>query len=659
MILAKDIFQWMVYFRSNLKKLVLVESPAKAKTIQSYLGPEYNVIATGGHILDLPKLELGVNIQDEFKIQKQVIPKATKRIPLLVKEINSSSTIYVATDPDREGEAIAFDLLSLAKNKNQAKWFRTGFQEITKSAVQAKIDNPDTFNTDLARSQETRRVLDRLFGYLISPVLWKKIQSGLSAGRVQSVLLRWICEREEEILKFKPETYFEINAIHSLVSSFNSKINSKNESDSQRNEKSRNKNKSKTKEEIIDNSNKLNFSYIFEKDNKKFPEQLFSKWKIVKPLESLQWDVEEVFIVKDIRVEESQEYPKPAFQTSTLQEFCANRFHFPPKKTMKIAQTLFEGIDIGNGKREGLITYPRTDSYRLSQKSIKQGQDFIEAQYGKEYVGSYKSSKQNKIQDAHEAIRPSQTHLTPEDLKPFLSPDEWKVYEAIHRRFLSSLASARKGKKIKTILNGLNSLWERNDFQETFDGYKRIEAVRESKLSNIQFRLGQKVPISEFSIDVKDTQPPPAYTYASLIKKMEKTRVGRPSTYSQSIETLDERKYIFWEKRACFPTALGKKVNQFLVSSFGDFVLDDFTKNLEEDLDQIQLGNKKKVQVLQHFYNELRKRLDGIPKGKLLQEAKKSCPICHTGSVQTKRDRKGKTILYCSRFPDCDYGEYQ
>jgi DNA topoisomerase I len=626
----------MVYSHFKLKKLVLVESPAKAKTIQSYLGSEFYVIATGGHILDLPKLELGVNIQDDFKITKQIIPKALKKIPQLTKEIDSSSIIYVATDPDREGEAIAFDIRSLAKNLNKAKWYRTGFHEITKSAVLDKINSPDAFNDNLALSQETRRVLDRLFGYLISPVLWKKIQSGLSAGRVQSVLLRWICEREKEIQNFQAETFYEINAIHNLNGA--SQI------------------PSQTKE---DSHLKINFTYIFEKDNKIFPDQLFSKWKIEKPDDSINWSVDELFTVKERTSEDSLEYPKPAYQTSTLQEYCANRFHFPPKKTMSIAQKLFEGIDIGNGMREGLITYPRTDSNRLSQKSIKLAQELIAKLYGKEYVGSYRSTKQNKIQDAHEAIRPTQIGLMPDKLKSFLSPDEWKVYDSIHRRFLSSLAAARKGYKIKTILSGLDSLWERNDFQETFDGYRRLESSKEASSKLIQFKVGQKVSISEFSIELKETQGPSRYTYASLIKKMEKTRVGRPSTYSQSIETLNERKYILWEKRTCFPTDLGMKVNQFLVTSFGNFILDDFTKNLEEELDEIQLGNKNKTEVLKLFYKELRTKLDGIPKGKLLQEAKKTCPICKSGTVQNKRDRKGKTILFCSRYPECDYGEYQ
>jgi DNA topoisomerase-1 len=619
-----DIYLWMGYSLSKLKKLVLVESPAKAKTIQGYLGSDFKVVPTGGHLLDLPIHELGVDIQNDFKIQKIPIIRNQKRIPAIVKEIQACDSVYVATDPDREGEAIAFDIRNLGKLKKNQNWFRVGFHEITELSIREKILNPDEFNIQLAEAQETRRILDRLFGYLISPVLWKKLNSGLSAGRVQSVVLRWICEREESIQKFIPEKYFLCSAIHN-----------------------------DSKKDIC-----ISFQYIQPKDKFEIPAQLFKKLNLSVVEEDQKIEIKEKFKVESVTEKDSVEYPKPPFQTSTLQEYCSNIYHFPPKKTMKIAQTLFEGISLDSGKREGLITYPRTDSTRLSAKAISEGLKIIQEKYGKEFVGQYKSVSKGKVQDAHEAIRPTKFEITPDISKKYLSSDEQKVYESIYIRFLQSLANPRKGKKIKTILSGLDSKWEREDFEEKFPGFKKLEIQSKKNPPISLFKKGESVLIQNIEIAIKFTEPPSRYTYASIIQKMEKTGVGRPSTYVQAIETLNERNYIIWNKRVCEPTDIGIKVYQFLNLNFQSFIQDDFTKNLEIQLDEIQLGTQNKLSILKEFYDLLKNKINLVPKEKFILENQKKCPICNLGSVQTKRDRKGKKILYCSRYPECEYGEY-
>ncbi|WCL50570.1 type I DNA topoisomerase [Leptospira sp. GIMC2001] len=602
----------------------MVESPAKAKTIQSYLGNNFQVYATGGHIVDLPTYKLAVHVTKDFAIDKEIIPKKKKSVEAIIQKIQKADTIYVATDPDREGEAIAFDIKNLDPSLSAKKeWIRVGFREITEQTVQDKILNPDSFNDRIRQSQETRRILDRLFGYLVSPLLWKKIAQGLSAGRVQSVLLKWICEREKKILDFKPEEYFDIDALH------------------------------------LDKNNKLiKFSWLGGDIVSKPKVEFWKKLRIdpSKIDEKNSFPINDNFKIIDIQIKETSESPQSAFKTSTLQETAAKVLGFPPKKTMRLAQSLYEGIDLVGGKRTGLITYPRTDSTRISSKIVKSALSIIEAKLGKRYMGRESIAKSsNKIQDAHEAIRPTMLNLAPDDIKNSLSNDEFKLYDLIWKRFFASLSANRTGKKSTTKLEGLGENWKLEVFLELFDGYLRWYDRKSNDQVLPTWKIGDSVKIHEISIEVKFTEPPPRFNYASLIKKMESTGVGRPSTYSQSIEILSERKYIEWEKKFCKPTGLGSQVNLFLVQNFAEFLEDDFTKNLESDLDDIENGENSKSQVLEPFYQNLQTR---IKNQNLSPVSKNLCPICEQGFVQRKKDRKGKLIAYCSRYPECEYGEY-
>lgn len=633
--------------------LVLVESPAKAKTIQSYLGSEYKVLATGGHILDLPPSRLGVLVQDGFSIEKEPILRKTKQVRSLISAIRKSIKIYVATDPDREGEAIAFDLMGLDPDPSRKRqWIRMGFREITRDEILRKIGNPDSFSESVRLAQETRRVLDRLFGYLISPLLWKKIGSGLSAGRVQSVLLRWICEREEEIQNFQPQDYHKIRAIH--------------------------RPQSQSEISFVWAAPKLDpSSKDTPEPGKKFWQSLGDPSEIRKILSGerkLNRPVEEIFRVIEIEESQSTQYPPPPFKTSTLQEEAYRVLGFPPKKTMRIAQSLYEGVRLPDGSVQGLITYPRTDSVRVSEKFQAMGRDVIRNHFGAAYVGKPGKSidtkttggKGKKIQDAHEAIRPtivSQNLLTSwENFTRNLSSDEAKLLELVFKRFMASLTAPRVGITRKIFLNGMGEDWIRDEFQETFPGFTVWWKKKESPVFFLG-KKGSKVSIEEIQWELESTKPPARYTHGTLVKKMESQGVGRPSTYSPSIEILGERRYIVWEKKYCLPTPLGERVNVFLSQGFADLIRDDFTRHWESELDRVEAGELSKVDLLEPFYRELQDKISRGTKMVASQtpESAKSpdCPVCKQGWIRKKMDRKNRVLLYCSRFPECDYGEYQ
>lgn len=629
MILEKGIYRWMASSQPKLGSLVLVESPAKVKTIETYLGSEFRVLATGGHILDLPASRLAVDVNRDFAIEKEPIPRKTKQVALLKKTIAGYKKIYIATDPDREGEAIAYDLLSLGSKTKE--WIRVGFREITPEAVLAKIKSPDQFEDSIRVAQETRRILDRLFGYLVSPILWKRIQPGLSAGRVQSVLLRWICEREEDIRNFQPEEYIDIAVVH------------------------------------IDPRLETAFPFRWVKKKQKPDPILWKKLSSLAKVESLeeklsdkkkfQFSVEDKFTISSVEDKKSSQLPPPAFKTSSLQEEAYKSLGFSPKKTMSLAQKLYEGVDLPGGKRLGLITYPRTDSVRISPKYRKLGEEIILNLYGSSYIGkSFAPSKsKNKIQDAHEAIRPTDPHCNPDQLTIILSPDERKLYDLIYRRFMASLTAARLGIKKKILLEGWGEDWVREEFLETFPGFKIWYPSSKEKEKILSIPKEKKISIHQVELEAKSTEPPGRYNHASLVKKMESTGVGRPSTYSPSIEVLTKRNYIEWIQKKAHPTNLGEEVYSLLKLSFSEWIEDNFTKKMEESLDRIELGELGKLDVLKPFYQDLSKTIGNV--GKVIREIKK-CPSCMTGVVQKKRDKKGKILLYCSRFPECDYGEY-
>jgi DNA topoisomerase I len=621
--------------------LILVESPAKAKSIQSYLGDGYLVQATGGHIMDIPSTGLSVNVSKGFAIKKEVLPKKIKQVQLIKKSIQKFNKIIVATDPDREGEAIAFDILTLG-GESKKEWSRCGFQEITPHAVKEKIANPDSFRELTLQAQETRRILDRLFGYLISPELWKRIQGGTSAGRVQSVILRWICEREEEIRKFKPDKYLDIHAFEEKF-----KPDSENQSFQDRGFKwIRMKDIFSPGEMFWKAFEKLSKKPIAMKDSKKTAKEFYD-WK-------------NQFTVISSKDSASKQYPPPPFKTSSLQEFASIALGWNPKKTMRVAQTLYEGVNLEGGKPMGLITYPRTDSTRLSPSAVAKAFAIIEEKFGKKYIGSSsrspssKSGKQ-KIQDAHEAIRPTIIDGDPEKITRYLNSDESKLYNLIYQRFFASLTSAREGTKSEVILDGLGEHWKKEAFQESFPGFTVWHSKKEKSSPKLKYKEGEIVSIETISMEWKETEPPSRYTQGSLVKKMESKGVGRPSTYAPSIEVLSERKYIIWDKKYCIPTTLGEDVNSFLVGGFGDLIEDDFTKKMEEDLDLIEEGELTKLGLLSPFYEALQSK---IQQAHSVKKDAVTCPTCAKGLVRKKTDKKGKILLYCSRFPECEYGEY-
>ncbi|MCC5816589.1 MAG: type I DNA topoisomerase [Leptospira sp.] len=621
--------------------LILVESPAKAKSIQSYLGDAFLVQATGGHIMDIPSTGLSVNVSKGFAIKKEVLPRKYKQVQLLKKSIHKFNKIIVATDPDREGEAIAFDILELG-GESRKQWIRCGFQEITPNAVKEKIAKPDSFQELTLQAQETRRILDRLFGYLISPELWKRIQGGTSAGRVQSVILRWICEREQEIRNFKPDKYLDLHAFEERLQSGDGSP-------------------------IFQDGG---FKWIRKKDIFT-PGEVF--WKelekqSIKPIKTIKgknnnkefYDWKNQFIVLSSKETASKQYPPPPFKTSSLQEFASIALGWNPKKTMRVAQTLYEGVNLEGGKPMGLITYPRTDSTRLSPSAVTKAFAIIEEKFGKKYIGKnpgsakIKSGKQ-KIQDAHEAIRPTIIDTHPEKITNYLNADESKLYSLIHQRFFASLTSAREGTKSEVILDGLGEQWKKEAFQETFPGFTVWYSKKEKSSAKLEYKEGEIISIETISMEWKETEPPSRYTQGSLVKKMESKGVGRPSTYAPSIEVLSERKYIIWDKKFCIPTTLGEDVNSFLVGGFGDLIEDDFTKKMEEDLDRIEEGDLTKLGVLSPFYETLQAK---IKQAHFVKKDTAICPTCAKGVVRKKTDKKGKIILYCSRFPECEYGEY-
>lgn len=617
------------------KKLLIVESFTKAKTIQSFLGNSYHIIATGGHIMDLPKNQLGIQIHKGFALNKITLPGKLKYIQKIFQILSQVDTIFLATDPDREGEAIAFDIKELisqkikenAKFKIHPQWIRVGFREITREHVIEKLNHPDTFSKEMVESQMARRTIDRLFGYLISPILWEKIKSkNLSAGRVQSVLLNWICKREDEINQFKPEEYINIVPI--------------------------------TKEG-------WKLQRLVEKPTQPFSKGFIESWlklpnnPVWPPKTSKgQIPVDITFTLVEKKEGVQKKNPPPPFKTSTLQQKAYQELGWSPSKTMKIAQRLFEGVQIGN-KITGLITYPRTDSERINNTFANQILKFINQKLGEKFVGKPIFFNSNESTGAHEAIRITNINWDANFIKKYLTKDEFSLYNLIYLRTLASFTSPQIIEFLYQEYEGMHERWFYKQEREVFKGFMVWYGSGE-KVDSLNFR--QSINVSTLSWEKKKTQPPPRYTYGSLVQKMEKTGVGRPSTYAYAISVLSERGYVEWAKKTCKPTELGVRVNNFLKENFFELIDENFTANLEENLDLIETGKIQRIEFISKFYKELNEKIK-ISKLKPLQQwnlkNEKNCPICQVGTVKKKKDKKGKIILYCSRFPECDYGEYQ
>ncbi|PJI10193.1 MULTISPECIES: type I DNA topoisomerase [Clostridium] len=645
-------------------KLVIVESPAKAKTIGKYLGSSYVVEASMGHVRDLPKSTLGVDIENNYNPKYITIRGKGELLDKLRKAAKKCDKIYLATDPDREGEAISWHLSKVLKIDENEKC-RIEFNEITKNAIKNAIKNPRKLNLNLVDAQQARRVLDRLVGYKISPILWKKVKWGLSAGRVQSVALRMICSREKLIVDFKPEEYWSIEA--------NLYKNAK-------------KNKFTVKLTSF-KGKKLKISSKEENEN------------IIKDIKNGD------FKVQNIKKGTKNKNSLPPFTTSTLQQDANRKLNFSTKKTMSVAQQLYEGIDIKGHGTIGLITYMRTDSVRIAKEAQVSASEFISKEYGKEYVPSspkiYKSKK--NIQDAHEAIRPTSIELTPSSIKSSLKDDQYKLYNLIWSRFIASQMS-------NCILNTLSIEIKNGDYSFRasgsnikFEGFMKIY-----KYTTQEEEENEKIPelivgdiLKSESIDGKQhfTQPPARFTEASLVKTLEENGIGRPSTYAPIISTLIDRKYVKKEKRTIFPTELGNIVDNILSDYFKQIIDVEFTADMENKLDAVEAGKENWKKIVDEYFEPLKKAIDiaekevakitiedevtdikcdkcgrnmvikhgrfgdflacpGYPECKntkpIVEKLQVKCPKCG-GDVIVRRSKKGRRFYGCSNYPKCDF----
>ena len=604
-----------------IDKLVIVESPAKANTIKKFLGGSSKVVASMGHIRDLPKSKLGVDIEHDFEPEYINIRGKGTLINSLKKDAKEAKNIYLATDPDREGEAIAWHLAYiLGLDPKTAN--RVTFNEITSKAVKAGISNPRNIDLNLTDAQQARRVLDRIVGYKISPVLWKKVQKGLSAGRVQSVAVRLIVEREEEIENFIPEEYWNITLIAS------------------------------------DFPTKTQFECKFiGKDGKKL--ELHSKEDVDEVLKNLEGAK---YIVKEIKKGEKKRTPAPPFTTSTMQQEASRKLNFAIKKTMSVAQTLYEGVRLPEHGLTGLITYMRTDSTRISEEARAAAKEVITAKFGEQYYENRYYRTKKDAQDAHEAIRPAHIELSPEDIKESLTSDQFKLYRLIYNRFIASQMSPAVYDTLTVNIDGNNYNFRANGQTLKFKGFMILYVEGEDVEQTEEFT---KIPVLHENEEVKKedlkskqsfTEPPPRYTEASLVKALEEKGIGRPSTYSPTITTILERRYIEKEQKQLVPTELGRVVNKLLTENFGDVINVEFTAKIENEFDDIAEGKEQWKKMIREFYGPFEKEIEKVEKElehvELVDEVSDvQCEKCGRMMVY-KYGRYGK-FLACPGYPEC------
>lgn len=605
------------------KNLVIVESPAKAKTIKKFLGSNYEVIASNGHIRDLPKSQMGIDVENDFEPKYITIRGKGELLAALRKEVKKADKVYLATDPDREGEAISWHLSKALKLENK-KYKRITFNEITKNAVKGSLKEARDIDMNLVDAQQARRVLDRLVGYEISPLLWVKIKRGLSAGRVQSVALRLICDREEEINSFIPEEYWTLEA----------SVRSK-------------------------GSKKAFLAKLLKTPEGKA--EIHSKEKmetVLKELKGARLEVKE--IKKSVRAKKA---PLP-FTTSTLQQEAARKLNFATGKTMRIAQQLYEGVEIKGKGSIGLITYLRTDSVRISEEANASAVDYIEKQYGKEYVGSGKQKTDNgkKIQDAHEAIRPTDVTLSPVKLKEALSRDQFRLYQLIYNRFLASRMEAAKYERETLKLEAVGYEFGAASTKLIFDGFMAVYAIEDEndELRNLFKDIDEQteITVEEFIDKQHFTQPSAHFTEGSLVKKLEELGIGRPSTYAPTISTILARRYVVKENKNLYVTELGEAVNQIMMKGFPVIVDTEFTANMESLLDKIEEGVIDWKTVVSNFYPDLNEAVSAANKEleniKIEDEVTEEiCEECGRNLV-IKYGPHGK-FLACPGFPECHF----
>jgi len=612
------------------KKVVIVESPAKSKTINKFLGKEYEVTASMGHLVDLPKDKMGVDLEGSFEPEYVVIPDRKKYVTQLKKAVKDKEAIFLAPDPDREGEAISWHLSNLlGKGK---KVYRVTFDEITRERVQAAFKHPvESIDMNLVNAQQARRILDRIVGYSISPILWKKVARGLSAGRVQSVAVRLVVEREREILAFHPQEYWEIEA--SLK------------------KKTGNTSPFLAKLEKIDNE---------KADLKNKPDSD----KIVKELDKAS------YVVSNIKDSKKRRNAPSPFTTSKLQQEAFNKLRFPVNRTMRIAQSLYEGVDLGDTETVGLITYMRTDSVRISNEAQTAAKNYILKKFGAKYYpptpNVYKSKK--SAQEAHEAIRPTVPLREPTSVKGFLKPDQYKLYELIWNRFMASqMTPAQFLVTTVEILAGNKYLFKASGTTMLFDGYNIVYGEQENakdKKSESQkippLKIKEALDLVELIPSQHFTKPPPRYSDASLVKALEEKGIGRPSTYAPIIYTVILRNYVRRDKGYLSATELGGIVNDLLVKHFPKILNLKFTALMEEELDEIEEGKIEWVKVLHDFYDPFEKSLDKAKAAlkdvkKLAIKTDEVCELCGRPMV-IKWGRRGK-FMSCSGFPKCKHAK--
>ncbi|MFP3916175.1 type I DNA topoisomerase [Lysinibacillus telephonicus] len=602
--------------------LVIVESPAKAKTIERYLGKKYKVKASIGHVIDLPKSQTGIDTENNYKPKYITIRGKGPVLQELKSAAKKAKKVYLAADPDREGEAIAWHLAS-ALNIDMNSECRVVFNEITKDAILDSFKHPRAINMDLVDAQQARRILDRLVGYNISPILWKKVKKGLSAGRVQSVALRLIIDREEEIKNFVPEEYWTIEGNFE--------------------------------------KGKKQFDALYY-GNEKVRIKLTNEEQVKAVLSGLKGDE---FRVTNVVKKERKRNAAPAFTTSSLQQEAARKLNFRAKKTMMLAQQLYEGIDIG--KKEGtvgLITYMRTDSTRISDSAKAEATNFINEKYGKDYIiGEQKQAKKSSnAQDAHEAIRPTSVMRTPEELKEVLSRDQLRLYRLIWERFIASQMAPAILDTVTVDLVNQDVQFRANGSHVKFPGFMKlyIEGTDDNSEETTkllpEMEVGDTVKSLEIEPKQHFTQPPPRFTEARLVKELEELGIGRPSTYAPTLDVIQKRGYVQLDAKRFVPTELGEIVHQFMIEFFPEIINIEFTAKMEEDLDKIEEGQTNWVKIIDEFYKDFEKNVkhadEVMEKIEIKDEpAGEDCENCGSPMVY-KLGRYGK-FMACSNFPEC------
>lgn len=649
----------------SFKYLVIVESPAKAKTIEKYLGKNYKVVASKGHVRDLPKSRMGIDFENNYEPDYITIRGKGPVVKELKRLNKKAEKVYLASDPDREGEAIAWHLSHMLdldpKDEN-----RVAFNEITKDAVKNAFKSPRTLDQDLVDSQQARRILDRIVGYEISPILWKKIKSGLSAGRVQSLALKTIIDREKEIRDFKPEEYWTIPS-------------------------------------------------TFKKGRSKFEanfHQLDGKKKDLKNNDDVQaimarLDQKSDFELVDLKKSERKRQPYAPYTTSTMQQDAAHRLNFRTSKTMMVAQQLYEGIKIGRGAAQGLITYMRTDSTRISDQAKNAGTQFIIEQYGEEYAQNKvkKSVAQAGSQDAHEAVRPTDPSRAPESIEKYLTKDQLKLYRLIWSRFTASLMTPAVFDTVRADIEQNGVTFRANGSQMKFDGFTKVYKTNSKKKDNVlpDMDVGDKLTCDEMNPEQHFTQPPARFTEAALIKWLEENGVGRPSTYSPTIETLRKRYYVTMVAKRFEPTELGEAVNDLVAEAFPELVDVEFTAEMEKELDSVEEGEEYWKDLIDQFYRPFHKKVEEAEEnieeidiqdepagfdcekcghemvikmgryGKfyacsnfpdcrntkaILKKIGVQCPACGKGEIVERKTKKGRIFWGCERYPDCEFSSW-